>query len=111
MERIAVFRFVYFDRAQGSELVSSDYATLDAIREMGGAPLPDSRLLVGKALITPAGLLTRRVARGSVGLPFSEGHIEKFCEWKPAISDAGSRVSVGVLRAATNRRAERRPSL
>ena len=42
MSTIPVYRFEYLDRVTRSFKVSEDFATEEAIKQMGGIPIPDS---------------------------------------------------------------------
>lgn len=54
---VTVYRFSYFDRNSAVQRVAEDYATLEAISEMGGQPLLESAQVVAASRVSFAGLL------------------------------------------------------
>jgi hypothetical protein len=46
MAETAVYQFTWWDRHVGKEIVSSRFATLEAITRCNGKPIEDSRLVV-----------------------------------------------------------------
>lgn len=59
MGMVNVFRFKYLDSATKSLVEARDYATAEAIREVGGVKLDDSGIVVDDSRVSRAGLLIR----------------------------------------------------
>lgn len=57
MPVVMVYRFKYFDRESKAFKDADDFATADAIREMGAIILPDTGTVVDRSRVSRRGLV------------------------------------------------------
>lgn len=73
MQKIAVYRFRYFDLASRRFQMSQNFATELAIAHVGGRLLPETERLVPHELVGENGYLTQALSQGvSQGLPLPQ---------------------------------------